>query len=223
MQIQVWRATPLATDIKVDDIQRICFEFWGFTDENGMPWWHWSDNPRSDVPQLVLKQRAQFDIVLRALRSAKVRVNLTELGRPDPGAVPSSYPLYAVVIKLKSGHQKLFRYEDPQKTETSFGPAFRAVFRLLADDSARQVREAVARVRNTIKAVRGASGKEWRDPRDVQAIVAELLKVDRSFFEYDKYYTDPPPRVVKVQHGSGQFSIGFPVFDPQLIRRYRWL
>ncbi len=192
MQIQVWKATPLATDIKVDDIQQIAFEFFGFTDENGMPAWQcgpWAHIPpsSSDVPQLVLKQRAQFKIVLRALHSAKERKDIREVWAEwragGPVSPPPSLLLpHAVIIKLKNGVRMEYRFNDPSKPEESFGPAFRVVFRLLADDSARQVREAVAKVRNTIKAVRGASGKEWRNPSDVQAIVAELLKVDRSFF-----------------------------------------
>ncbi len=225
MQIKVWQTNPeisrTAAAIKVGDIQQIAFEFPGFTDENGMPWWQWSNSPHFDVPHLVLKQPAQFNIVLHALRSAKVLRKVTELWKPYEDT-RLLYRMYAVVIKLKSGDHRVFRFENTTP-EGSFGPPFRAVLRLLADDSARQVREAVAKVQHTIKAVRGASGKEWRNPSDVQAIVAELLKVDRSFFEYENYSTDPPPRVVKVQHDKDRFSIGFVVYDKQLISRYRWL
>ncbi len=235
MQIQVWKAMPLATDIKVDDIQQIAFEFSGFTDGDGMPAWHWGPwahiPPSSfDVPQLVLKQRAQFKVVLRALHSAKERKDIREVWAEwrtgGPVAVPALLRLHAVVIKLKNGYRREYRFEDPKKPEESFGPAFRIVFRLLADDSARQVREAVAKVQHTIKAVRGASGREWRNPSDVQAIVAELLKVDRSFFEYEQFGgtgKEPLARVVQVQHDKGWFSIGFVVYDKQLIRRYKWL
>ncbi len=125
------------------------------------------------------------------------------------------------VIVLKRGDEKIFWF-DPKYSEKSFGSPFRAVLRMLGDGSAKQVHQEIVRIRNRIKAVRGASGKEWQNPREVQAIVSELLKVNRSFFEYEKHGLGAP-RIVKVLHDKGQLSIGFLVYDDRLMKRYKWL
>ncbi len=126
-----------------------------------------------------------------------------------------------LTIQLRSGDEKMFWF-NPRYPEKSFGSPFRAVLRMLGDESAKQVHQEVLHIRNRIKAVRGASGREWQNPREVQAIVSELLKVNRSFFEYEKHGLGAP-RIVKVLHDKGQLSIGFLVYDKRLINRHKWL